>query len=176
MVADFGEFSRAVLPSHQQKTKSCHSAPSRSIIVLVPPTHRQTWRITWALAALCLTPALALAHALLMESTPKQDESLKTPATQAVLRFDAKIEKQVTRVTLVDGNGQKVKLPPLPEDKDGPQDQLTIPFPTLKPGDYQLQYTVLAADGHTTIGVLQFRVNAAATKPTTIPAAAGGPR
>src|SRR5258708_11704111 len=123
-----------------------------------------------------LAPMLALAHALLMESSRKQNEKLKTPATQAVLRFDARIEKSVTRVTLVDGDGHKIKMPPIPEDKDGPEDRLTIPFPALKPGAYQLQYTVLAADGHATPGILRFTIAAGATtaptsRPTTQPAA-----
>src|SRR5882672_9470423 len=124
-----------------------------------------------ALIFCLLAPMLALAHALLMESSPKQDEKLKTPATQAVLRFDARIEKSVTRVTLVDGDGHKIKMPPIPEDKDGPEDRLTIPFPALKPGAYQLQYTVLAADGHATPGILRFSiVPGAATAPTSHPA------
>ena len=121
-----------------------------------------------ALIVCGLVPGLALAHALLMESSPKQDETLKVPATQAVLRFDARIEKKVTRVTLLDGDDHKLKLPALPEDKDGPEDRLTIALPALQPGAYQLLYTVLASDGHATPGILRFSVAPAST--TTAPA------
>jgi methionine-rich copper-binding protein CopC len=125
---------------------------------------------------------VALGHALLMESSPKQDEALKAPATQAVLRFDARIEKSVTRVRLVDGEGHKLQMPAMGEDKEGQEDRLTIPLPVLGAGAYQLQYTVLAADGHATPGILRFTIEAGvkpvggpaaqpATKPATRPAA-----
>lgn len=93
---------------------------------------------------------------------------MKVATTQAVLHFNARIEKKVTRVSLVDGKEQKVKLPPLPEDRDGPEDRLLVALPaTLAPGPYRLEYTVLASDGHSTPGVLRFTV--AAETPTTAP-------
>ena len=125
------------------------------------------------LVALALAPAMALAHALLVDSSPKQDEVLKSPATRAVLHFNARIEKQVTRTTLRDAAGHDLKLPPLPDDKDGAPDCLIIALPPgLKPGAYQLEYRVLAADGHATPGLLRFTV-AAATQPATAPAPGG---
>lgn len=138
-----------------------------------PPPHARTARYGPFLAALLLAPAAALAHALLVDSAPKQDEVLKSPATRAVLHFNARIEKQVTRATLRDAAGHDVKLPPFPDDKDGPPDRLIIALPAhLKAGAYQLEYRVLAADGHATPGLLRFTVTA--TGPTTVPAAAGG--
>jgi methionine-rich copper-binding protein CopC len=126
------------------------------------------------LSALALWPVVALAHALLVESSPKQDETLAAPTTQAVLRFNAKIEKAVTRVTLVDGAGKPVTLPARPEDKDGPADRLLVALPArLPPGRYQLRYTVLASDGHATPGVVRFTVaGAAATRPAAAAATA----
>src|SRR5258706_10105807 len=116
-------------------------------------------RLSVALMLCWLTPMAALGHALLMESSPTQDEALKAPATQAVLRFDARIEKSMTRVRLVDGEGNRVKMPAMAEDKDEAADRLTIPLPELKGGEsYQLQYTVLAADGHATPGILRFSI------------------
>ena len=149
--------------------------------------HGRTRGVTsrwWGLVGmLCwLMPGVAMGHALLMESSPKQDEALKAPATQAVLRFDARIEKSVTRVRLVDGEGHKLQMPAMGEDTEGQEDRLTIPLPALGAGAYQLQYTVLAADGHATPGILRFTIeaggkaNAGATtqpaaKPATRPAA-----
>lgn len=125
------------------------------------------------LLTLGLWPVVALGHALLVESSPKQDETLAAPTTQAVLRFNAKIEKAVTRVTLVDAAGHPVKLPARPEDKDGPADRLLVALPaTLPPGSYQLRYTVLASDGHATPGLVRFTVAGAATRPATGPAKA----
>jgi methionine-rich copper-binding protein CopC len=144
-------------------------------MTLTPPPRRSpAGRYGPFLAALLLAPAAALAHALLVDSSPKQDEVIKSATTRAVLRFNAKIEKQVTRATLRDAAGHDVKLPPLPDDKDGPPDRLIIALPPqLKAGAYQLEYRVLAADGHATPGLLRFTV-AAATQPTTAPAAASG--
>jgi methionine-rich copper-binding protein CopC len=127
--------------------------------------------IGYAPVLLSLTPAVALAHALLVDSSPRQDEVLKSPATRAVLHFNARIEKKVTRATLHDAAGHPVKLPPMPDDTAGPPDRLIIALPPLAPGAYQLEYRVLAADGHATPGLLRFSV--AATQPTTAPAKPG---
>jgi copper transport protein len=130
-------------------------------------------------AILCcvLAPAVALAHAVLVESSPKQDETLKSATTRAVLRFNARIEKKVTRVSLVDGKGQKVKLPALPDDADGPEDRLLIALPAALPaGSYRLEYTVLAADGHSSPGVLRFTIGGGTTAPASAPAGAGAAR
>jgi methionine-rich copper-binding protein CopC len=120
------------------------------------------------LLALAVAPSLALAHALLVDSSPKQDEVLRSPATRAVLHFNARIEKKVTQATLRDAAGHPVKLPPIPDDTAGPPDRLIIALPPLHSGAYQLEYRVLAADGHATPGLLRFSI---ATQPTTAPAA-----
>ena len=121
-------------------------------------------------AVLWCVPAAAGAHAVLVESSPKQDAVLKTAPKEALLRFDARIEKKVTRVQLLDGEGHAVKLPAMPEDKDAPPDRIRIPLPALEPGAYRLVYRVLAADGHTTPGLLRFRIAPPATQPTGGPA------
>jgi methionine-rich copper-binding protein CopC len=114
------------------------------------------------LCALVLTvatfPTAARAHAVLVESSPKPGEVLKDAPKGVVLRFNAKIEKRLTRVTLADGDGKKVKLPPIREDKAAPANELIIPLPELKPGVYRLEYRVLAADGHSTPGLLRFEI------------------
>jgi len=98
------------------------------------------------------------AHALLVGSTPGQDEVLKEAPAEVVLRFNARIEKPVSRVTLLGPGGDKVKLPPLPDDNDGPPERLKIDLPALKPGAYKLEYRVLASDGHATPGLLRFTI------------------
>jgi copper transport protein len=107
---------------------------------------------------LLAAPSFLHAHALLVGSTPKQDEVLKEAPAEVVLRFNARIEKSVSHVTLLGPGGEKVRLPPLPEDKDGPPERLKIELPALKPGAYRLEYRVLASDGHATPGLLRFTV------------------
>src|SRR5258706_4911917 len=106
-------------------------------------------RLSVALMLCWLTPMAALGHALLMESSPKQDEALKAPATQAVLRFDARIEKSMTRVRLVDGEGNRVKMPAMAEDKDETADRPTVALPEVKTCEsYPMQLSTLAAECH----------------------------
>jgi len=120
-------------------------------------------------AALLAAPAVVRAHALLVESSPKQDGVVNEAPKEVVLRFNARIEKKVSRVTLLDGGGEKVKLPPLPEDGDGPAERLRVALPALRPGAYKLEFRVLASDGHATPGLLRFTVSAPATPPPPAP-------
>jgi methionine-rich copper-binding protein CopC len=127
------------------------------------------------LLGLAVCAPAAGAHAILVESSPTEGESCRAAPKEAVLRFNARIERKVARVTLLDGDGQRVALPPIPAGgKDAASDRLTVPLPALKPGSYRLEYRVLAADGHATPGLLRFSVAPPphpATNPTTRPAA-----
>ena len=120
---------------------------------------------TLAFIVVAATPVVALAHAILVDSTPKQDEVVATAPKEVVLRFNARIEKKVARMTLTDGGGQKIKMPSIPEDKDGPPERLVVPLPPLKAGTYRLEYRVLASDGHATPGLLRFKVRPNAEPP-----------
>src|SRR3982751_2403739 len=113
-------------------------------------------------AALLAVPRVARAHALLVESTPKQDEVVTEAPREVVLKFNARIEKKVSRVTLLDERGEKVKLPPPPDDGQGPAERLRVALPALKPGAYKLEFLVLASDGHATPGLLRFTVSSPA--------------
>jgi copper resistance protein C len=121
----------------------------------VAPTSRLLVLILFGAA-----PAATQAHAILVDSTPKQDEVVTAAPKEVVLRFNARIEKNVARATLTDGSGQKIKMPPVPEDKDGPPERLIIPLPKLAPGSYRLEYRILASDGHSTPGLVRFKVKA----------------
>lgn len=105
----------------------------------------------------CSLPATA--HAVLVSSSPKNNATVKAAPKRVVLRFDARIEKPVTQVTLFDSKGKKVALPPAPNGYSaGPANQLSVPMPSLKPGAYRLEYRVLATDGHLTPGLVRFTV------------------
>ena len=78
------------------------------------------------------------------------------------LRFNSKLEKRFTRITLAAGS-----QPPAPvtlPDGDGlaGPDRVVIPLAPLAPGVYVLRYRVLAVDGHITEGALRFTVGPAA--------------
>jgi methionine-rich copper-binding protein CopC len=132
-------------------------------------TYSQVWSL--ALQALLVVAEVAVlstaacAHAVLVASSPK-DNSVVTVAPKTVmLRFDARIEKRVTQVTLLDANRHKVVLPPAPHGyTSGPPDRLIIAMPNLKPGSYRLEYRVMATDGHLTPGLVRFTIAARKTK------------
>lgn len=106
-------------------------------------------------AALVHAPSPAGAHALLLESTPTHDERGTSPA-QLVLRFNGRIEKRLSRVTLVGGPGTT----PITLDRPTASraDTLVYPLPGLAPGPWEARWWVLSVDGHFTEGRVRFTV------------------
>jgi hypothetical protein len=119
-----------------------------------------------AAAALLLTclalgaPRVASAHAIVLESSPAADAVLPQPPSQVVLRFNSRIEKRFTRVTLALGDRAPVVVALPTGDAETTPDRITIPLEALGPGAYVLRYRVLAVDGHITEGALRFTVGA----------------
>lgn len=95
------------------------------------------------------------AHAIVVDSNPREGAVLKRAPDRIQLRFNVKIEKALTRVTLTKGNKQAIALPQADFNQGAPE-RLEVPLPPLEPGNYMLRYSVLAADGHATQGVLRF--------------------
>jgi methionine-rich copper-binding protein CopC len=100
------------------------------------------------------------AHAIVLESVPARDAVLEHAPGRLVLRFNSKIEKRLSRITIAAGRGVPA---PLAITSDGPDsagqpDRLVAPLPPLGPGAYAVRYKVLSADGHITEGILRFTV------------------
>jgi methionine-rich copper-binding protein CopC len=108
-------------------------------------------------AVLPLFPRPAAAHAIVLESEPSPDAVLGRSPARVVLRFNSKIEKRLTRVTLTAGRGTPISLPIAAAD--AAVDRVVIPLRELPPGSYVLRYKVLSADGHITEGALRFTVD-----------------
>ncbi|HSS47283.1 MAG TPA: copper resistance CopC family protein [Burkholderiales bacterium] len=100
---------------------------------------------------------LCWAHAIVIESNPREGAVLKRAPDRIQLRFNVKIEKALTRVTLIKGDKQAISLPQADFNRGAPE-RLEVPLPRLEPGNYMLRYSVLAADGHATQGVLRFSI------------------
>ncbi|HEY6281276.1 MAG TPA: copper resistance CopC family protein [Burkholderiales bacterium] len=94
---------------------------------------------------------------MVVDSTPREGAVLKQAPDRIQLRFNVKIEKALTRVTLTKGNKQATALPQADFNQGAPE-RLEVPLPPLEPGNYNLRYSVLAADGHATQGVLRFSI------------------
>ena len=107
------------------------------------------------LAALALaTPAAA--HSLLLESTPAAGATLPAAPHELRLRFNNRIEKPLSRVRLLDGQG-KVQTVSLTSE-GVPPDWLRGPLPPLAPGRWRVEWQVLSTDGHVVSGRFEFTI------------------
>jgi len=104
----------------------------------------------------CLSgPPDVLAHAIILESAPRQEESLPSPK-RLVLRFNSRLEKGLCSVQLVGPRQRTIAL--LRPEPDTPADTLAYPLPPLEAGAHQARWKVMAADGHVTEGIVLFTV------------------
>ena len=96
------------------------------------------------------------AHAILMDSSPKLNSSVKGPDVSINLRFNVRIDGGRSRVKLVapDGTTSTLTLA-----NQASPDTLQTHAAGLKPGAYKLQWQVLASDGHMSKGEIPFTVN-----------------
>jgi methionine-rich copper-binding protein CopC len=111
-------------------------------------------------ALLCCIFAFALptdlyAHAVLVESIPKNGATVKGPNLPLWLRFNVRIDGSRSRSFLVLTDGTKVPVALDPQTKPN---VLSAKATGLNAGRYKLQWQVLAADGHITHGEFAFYV------------------
>src|SRR5664280_3357051 len=99
---------------------------------------------------------LAWAHAILMESTPKLHATVTGPDVAIRLRFNVRIDGSRSRLHLLAPDGS---LHTLALAKQSTPDILQSQATGLKPGAYELQWQVLASDGHISSGKVAFNVN-----------------
>ena len=98
----------------------------------------------------------AHAHAILIDSTPAIHSSVLAGHAAMTLKFNSRIDRQRSRLTLIAPNKTQTKLPIA---DDGPPDIITTNA-DLAPGDYTVRWQVLAVDGHITRGDVPFTVAA----------------
>ena len=96
------------------------------------------------------------AHAILMESTPKLNSTVKGPGFAVTLRFNVRIDGGRSRVRLLSPDGT---VSTLTLGKQASPDTLETQAKGLQPGTYKLQWQVLASDGHMSRGEIPFTVN-----------------
>jgi copper resistance protein C len=99
---------------------------------------------------------LCWAHAILMDSTPKINSTVKGPDVTIDLRFNVRIDGGRSRVLLVSPEG---KVSTLALASQATPDTLQTHVTGLQPGAYKLQWKVLASDGHMSSGDIPFTVN-----------------
>lgn len=108
-------------------------------------------------AGLGLAPAPVRAHAIIVAATPAANAVLHAAATPVELRFNSRIDKERSRLTLLKPDGTALTLPIA---ADNAPDTLVTRLTGLAPGQYRLRWQVLAIDGHITRGDIPFEVAA----------------
>lgn len=109
---------------------------------------------------LLIYAGFAFGHAIILESTPKDGAVLSAPPNEILLRFNSRIEKEFAKVKILRSDGRvfPASVVTNPAGAAGFPDRLLIAVPRLESGSYNLQYQVLASDGHTTQGLLRFTI------------------
>ena len=97
-------------------------------------------------------PRLALAHAILMSSTPATGGTIAAGHQALDFKYNSKIDHKRSRLTLTGPDGTPVVLPISPASAINALDAEA----DLKPGAYTLRWQALALDGHITRGDVPF--------------------
>jgi methionine-rich copper-binding protein CopC len=108
----------------------------------------------WAVMAVSVRPALA--HAILVESTPSIEAKLDSGDIAIRLRFNSRVDRGRSRLTLMRADRKAEVLPISPAGSD----DLLLAEAHLPAGIYTLRWQVLAIDGHITRGDVPFEIKA----------------
>ena len=109
-----------------------------------------------AVAVLAALPASALAHAILIDSTPAVNATIAAGHEAVTLHFNSRIDRERSRLTLIAPDKTQTRIA---VDPQGPPDVMTTSA-DLTPGGYTIRWQVLAVDGHITRGDVPFTVAA----------------
>ncbi|MGA9826670.1 MAG: copper resistance CopC family protein [Methylocystis sp.] len=97
----------------------------------------------------------ALAHAIVVVSTPSAHQTMAQAELNVEIRFNSRVDVGRSRLTLVRPDGTDVILPLL---GSGASETLTAKAPGLENGNYRLLWQTLSIDGHITHGEIPFEV------------------
>ena len=114
--------------------------------------------VALTIGAVCLigSDRPVAAHAVLIDATPASDSTIPGPDVDVKLRFNLRIDRARSRLTLVFPDGKTIALNIAAQDAP---DMLVARATGLGRGSYRLRWQVLAVDGHITRGELLFHVS-----------------
>jgi len=107
------------------------------------------------ISTIVLLPKFALAHAVLLASTPSAHATVKGPEIAVHLKFNSRIDGAHSRLYLVDSTGKMQPLTLAPQDSP---DSLAAQSVNVSAGGYTIRWQALASDGHITRGEIPFMV------------------
>ncbi len=104
---------------------------------------------------IAVSPRVALAHAVLLSSTPQKNAAVTGPDITINLKYNSRVDGARSTLSLLkpDGTVQRIGTPAQPAP-----DVLSATGHGLTKGSYVLRWQVLASDGHITRGEVPFQV------------------
>jgi hypothetical protein len=97
----------------------------------------------------------AIAHAIVIKSSPAADAVVPAGNVPVHLQFNSRIDRDRSKVTLIGAGGTEQRLAPA---ADSLPDALDAEAKGLSPGAWRLRWQVLSVDGHITRGDIPFTV------------------
>lgn len=102
------------------------------------------------------------AHSHLGASNPADGEIITEPLNEIVLEFDGQVE-QGSFIDVTASSGQAIELEDITIEEDTLTASVAEPLPN---DDYQVNWSIVSADGHPLEGEFAFTVNAPVTEPS----------
>jgi methionine-rich copper-binding protein CopC len=103
----------------------------------------------------CVAPAVARAHAILVDSQPAPQSHIRPGHLDVQLRFNSRLDAARSKVTVQAGDGPQQRIA---ISDDGGANRLGATL-DVRPGRYTLRWQVLSVDGHVTRGTVPFTVD-----------------
>ncbi len=104
---------------------------------------------------MAVTPQMALAHAVLVSSTPQKNATVSGPDITFSLKYNSRVDGAHSALSLLKPDGKIERMggltQPLP-------DVVSATEHGLMKGAYVLRWQVLSSDGHITRGEVPFQV------------------
>jgi methionine-rich copper-binding protein CopC len=101
------------------------------------------------------SPRSALAHAVLVSSTPQKNAAISGPEITISLKYNSRVEGARSSLSLLKPDGSVEKVAGITQPSP---DVVSATAHVLARGAYILRWQVLSSDGHITRGELPFQV------------------
>jgi methionine-rich copper-binding protein CopC len=108
-----------------------------------------------AVALLAANPRMALAHAVLVSSTPQKNAAVTGPDITINLKYNSRVDGAHSALSLLKPDGTVERISALVQPFP---DVLSASGHGLTKGAYVLRWQVLSSDGHITRGEVPFHV------------------
>jgi copper resistance protein C len=106
-------------------------------------------------ALIAATPRRALAHAVLLSSTPQKNAAVNGPDITISLKYNSRVDGARSSLSLLKPDGSVERIGALAQPLP---DTLLATGHKLAKGAYVLRWQVLSSDGHITRGEVPFQV------------------